>query len=244
MTRGRPGKSRYKEKRRSTIGFREFVNLIADLDHLIHKSLAAILFYLGIRIAEICGDKERKWKVLSAKGIALSKDGRLPRKWIKIPEEEGLWVWRTRPPLPGIRKEDIILDEDTGILRIFSEPLKHGRREGEGQLELDINYPFVNLIVKQWKKTKEGDRVWPMSTFQAWYYVKQASKDKIYPHAFRENRATQFARDPTIAIADMQQWFGWARASTADSYIQPIRSLQKARESLEKEIPEDFKEDL
>jgi hypothetical protein len=40
-----------------------------------------------------------------------------------------------------------------------------------------------------------------------------------------------------MAIADLKQWFGWARAETADKYIVPIQSVIKARKALAEEIP-------
>ena len=234
--RGRPGESRYKKKRQSIINFEEFQTLIKkiEIDNVTFRSLVAILYYFGLRIAEICGDKKRKWKKLTNYGKSLSRDGVLPRDW-KDTEEGELWYWEERDPLPGILKEDITLQGD--ILRIFSKPLKHGKREGEGQLELDLRYPHVDLILQQWEKAEPGEKVWDVSTWKAWNFISEISGGTVYPHAFRLSRATVMARNPEMSIADLKQWFGWARGETADKYIVPVRSVIKARKALADEIP-------
>ena len=193
-----------------------------------------MLYYLGIRIAEICGDCKREWKKLTTHGKNLSREGGLPRNW-KETEEGELWYWEQRDTLPGIVKEDITLQGD--ILRIISKPLKHGKREGQGQLELDLRYPYVDLIVEQWEGTEPGHKVWDITTWKAWNFISKISGGRLYPHAFRLSRATVMARNPEMSIADMKQWFGWARGETADKYIAPIRSVIKARKALAEEIP-------
>lgn len=234
--RGRPGESRYRSKRQSIIQFDEFISLVESIEteDVLLRSLVVILYYLGIRIAEICGDGKRKWKKLTAYGKSLSRDGMLPKKWGRTEEGE-IWYWEERGPLPGILKEDISLEGN--ILRIYSKPLKHGKREGEGQLELDLRYPYVDLIVQQWESVELGERVWDISTWKAWKFISMISGEKLYPHAFRLSRATVMARNPEMSISDLKQWFGWARGETADKYIIPIRSVAKARRALADEIP-------
>lgn len=231
--RGRPGESRYKRKRISIISFGEFKELMEKIEIKELKSLTALLYYLGLRVAEIVGDRPRKWKKLTDKGIVLSNARNLPPNWMET-EEGDLWYWKHRKTLPGILKEDITLDGDT--LRIYSKPLKHGKREGVGQLELDIHYPYVNLIIEQWQKTKPGEKIWNTSTWKVWNLISSLSEGRLYPHAFRLSRATRLARNPDMSIADMQQWFGWARASTADSYILPARSVSKVKDSIREEL--------
>jgi len=230
VPRGRKGESRYKSKRRTMISFEEFESIINRIDLLEWRSLIVLLFYVGFRISEIIGDYKRKWKVLSPKGRTLQRQNILPKNWINTDESENLWVWKYRDELPGIMKEDISLDGTR--LTIFSEPLKHGKREGEG-VELSTKYPYVDLIVEQWRKTEPGEKVWNVSR---WKMKKMFSDIGIYPHAFRFSRATRYAHDPEMSIADMMEWFGWARASTADSYIVPVRSVAKSLRSIEKEL--------
>jgi len=235
--RGRPGESRYRSRRQTIIQFDEFIELVESIetDNVLLRSLVVILYYLGIRIAEICGDGKRRWKKLTAYGKSLSRDEILPKNWRNTEEEDDLWYWKERGPLPGILKEDLSLEGN--ILRIYSKPLKHGKREGEGQLELDLRYPYVNLLVQQGKSVEPGEKVWDIPTWNAWKLISDLSEGRIYPHAFRLSRATVMARNPDMSIADLKQWFGWARGETADKYIIPIRSVAKARRALADEIP-------
>jgi integrase len=117
-------------------------------------------------------------------------------------------------------------------LSIFSEPLKHGKRTGDG-IELLTTYPHVDLIVDQWNKAEDGKKVWDVSR---WKMKNMFNEIGIYPHAFRFSRATRYAHDPDMSMADLMEWFGWARATTADSYIVPVRSLAKSLRSIEKEL--------
>jgi hypothetical protein len=89
--RGRPGESRYKSKRQSIVTFEEFQDLIQKIppSRVDLRSLIAVLYYIGFRIAEVCGDGNRKWKKLTSHGKTLSKDGMLPRGW-KNTEERTL----------------------------------------------------------------------------------------------------------------------------------------------------------
>lgn len=212
------------------IPFEEFETFLNRIDILEWKSLIAMLFYTGFRISEIIGDYKRKWKVLSPKGRRLQRQNKLPKDWIKIDESEKLWVWKYRGELPGIVKGDISLEGTR--LTIFSDPLKHGKREGEG-IELSTTYPHVDLIIQQWENTAPGEKVWDVSQ---WKMKNMFSDIGSYPHAFRFSRATRFAHDPQMSIADMMEWFGWARGTTADSYIVPVRSVAKSLRSIEREL--------
>ena len=240
MGRGRPGRSRYREKRTTVIPYRDFVLFTERVDRNVLKSLVAFLYYAPLRIAEIVGDGPRKWKVLSSKGRGLSYQGKLPESWLKSEQEDGLWIWKHRDSLPGIVKEDISLD---GLLLLIkSEPLKHGKRDGP--LEIDTRYPYMDLVVDQWEKAEPEAKVWDLKTWYVWKQFTNIEKD-MYPHAFRFSRTTSMARDPKISLADMLYWFGWAQARTADSYIQQARSTQRTRTSIERNLPTgwDKKED-
>lgn len=232
--RGRPGRSRYRSKRTTVIPFRDFVLFVERIDQIQLKSLVALLYYAPLRIAEIVGDTPKKWKVLSAYGRGMSYQGTLPEGWATTDFKfnNGLWVWRHRDSLPGILKEDITIDGL--LLKIESKPLKHGRREGP--LEIDIRYPFSNLIIDQWEKTEPEGRVWAMTTWKVWRDLTNISED-LYPHAFRFSRTTDMARDPNISLSDMLYWFGWAQARTADRYIQQARSTERTRASIERSLP-------
>ena len=217
--RGRPGLSRYISKRTTVIPYRDFVIFIEKIPEKSIKSLVALLYYAPLRISEVVGDGIRKWKVLSAYGRGLSYQGTLPKGWANSDQKNGLWLWRHRDSLPGILREDISIDGL--LLKIQSTPLKHGKREGP--LEIDIRYPYSNLIIEQWEKTEPECRVYPLTTWNVWNQFTKIDKD-MYPHAFRFSRTTSMSRDPSISLADMLYWMGWAQARTADNYIQQARS--------------------
>jgi integrase len=237
--RGRPGQSRYKIKRTSAIPLKQIKVLVRRLDQDLTKSLIVLLCYCGFRIAEVVGDVTSKGKVLSDVGKSQRIQGILPRDWPKHDESENLWVWRKRESLPGILKRDI--EQDGNLLSISSQPLKHGKREGN--LELDIDLPLVDLVIRQWKETPNPeDKVWNISTFKAWESISQASDGRLYPHAFRFARANDLARRD-VSIANLMAFFGWRRASTADKYIQAARSSKKVREAIKLGIAEEEKEE-
>jgi len=200
--------------------------------------LLAFLFYTGARVSEIVGDSAKKYKKLSPKGRALKERGLLPRDWIKRPEREGLWIWAEAKPKPGLLKEDFEIDRTRNVLSVNLKPVKRGKRIAP--LELPLDLPYMDLILEQWRKTKKEEKIWKFSPWQVWNIVKKASGGRLYPHAFRFSKATLFARDPNIAVSDMQYWFGWARASTADRYILPARGSEKIIQALKREIDYDI----
>lgn len=236
MPRSRPGESRYLAKWRTTIPFEDFVLMLRRLEETGEQSLLTVLYYSGFRIAEICGDGPRRWKVLTPEGKSFSKQERLIKGWMD-PEYEGrLWTWKHRGSLPGIVKEDITISG--GLMKIYSRPLKHGKREGEGLIELDMKkFPFMDLVAMQWEATEPGGRVWPFTTHRAWVITTRASGGKLYPHAFRLSRATRMAEDPGMSLSDLMSWFGWSRVETPDSYIVASRTTARARKSIERELP-------
>jgi len=134
-------------------------------------------------------------------------------------------------------KEDFLMKD--GLLIVNAKPKKGGERE---PLEVPVNYPYVNLIVKNVKQTrsssknKEG-RVWDFSSRTAINIVKRAMGDRYYPHFFRLNRATRFLEDPTTTLPEMKAWFGWRAAKTVDPYIgYSRRHIRRQRERLRREL--------
>ena len=85
-------------------------------------------------------------------------------------------------------------------------------------IEIPVDLPYVDLIIKRVKKTKSGKRVWPISPVTAWRIVKRVMP-KHYPHFFRGNRATAFLDDPTTTTPQMMAWFRWRSSRTVDNYI-------------------------
>ena len=175
--------------------------------------------------------------MLSSYGRGLFNQGILPENWQKSDQRNDLWVWRHRDSLPGILKEDISID---GLLLVIhSQPLKGGKREGP--LEIDIRYPYVDLIIEQWENTEPESRVWDYKPWYVWSQLTKIDKN-MYPHAFRFSRTSDMARDENISLSDMLYWMGWARAETADSYIRQARSTERTRTSIERSLPDDWKD--
>jgi hypothetical protein len=230
--------SRYRQKRRTPIKREEFDGILRSVaansdrfmvDSMTQTSMVAILYYGGLRIAEVVGDSGRKWRVLNDRGHALANSEKgLPNDWMNNPS---LSEEKIRGYLPGIIKEDFTHEGNT--LYLNSDPLKHGRREEP--LELDVAWPSVLSIQRTWERTKSGERVWPISQTTARMILRGAA-EMLYPHAFRASLASNMARDPNMSVSDLMGWFGWARSSTADSYIMAQRSRVKARESIKKMV--------
>lgn len=228
--RGRLGESRYILKRETTIEPRELEAMLSNLDDSGYKSLLVCGFYTGLRIAEMIGDPPRKWKVLSKEGNRLNKIGELPgrpgeRLWMRDPK---LWEWRVGEEHLGIRREDI--KTQIGTAYITAKSLKHGKRKRP--LELPLSLPYMNLVMETLWATNPKERLWPYTENQVWRRFKRASDGLVYPHSLRFSRATNMAKSPGIALKDMLGWFGWARASTADSYLGGEQSIAKAKASI------------
>jgi hypothetical protein len=199
------------------------------VDSMTQTSLVAILYYSGLRIAEVVGDSGRRWRVLSEKGQALANSEKgLPPDWI---HDATLSEAKRRGLLHGVLKEDMTLEGET--LYLNSDPLKHGKREDP--LELDLAWPMVRGIKKQWDLAEPKHRVWGISQTTARMILRGAA-EMLYPHAFRASLASNMARDPDMSVSDLMGWFGWARSSTADAYIMAQRSRVKAKKSIEKMV--------
>jgi integrase len=134
-------------------------------------------------------------------------------------------------------KKDFLVKD--GLLIVNATPKKGGERE---PLEVPINYPYVDLIIKKVEQTrrypenKEG-RVWNFSPRTAINIVKRVMGDRYYPHFFRLNRATRFLEDPTTTLPEMKAWFGWKTAKTVDPYIgYSRRHIRRQRQRLKKEL--------
>lgn len=121
-----------------------------------------------------------------------------------------------------------------GLLIVNATPKKGGERE---PLEVPVDYPYVNLIIKNVEQTRRNPRVWDFSPRTAINIVKRVMGDRYYPHFFRLNRATRFLEDPTTTLPEMKAWFGWKAAKTVDPYIgYSRRHIHKQRERLKMEL--------
>lgn len=211
---GNPYPHRYKEKIETILSEEEFQYYLQNAKQLEEKrrlqkedseyvfdsriqifsisGLLAMLYYTGLRITEIVGDKSHKYHL---------KDGT-----VKYTKE-----------LHGIRKMD--LSEVGEVLRVgVKEVRKHGKREQP--IWIPLNKLGVDSIVETWKSVESREeRVFPVSKWLAWKMISEVTEGRLYPHFFRLNRATNFATNPETTVLDLKKWFGWVDARTIESYM-------------------------
>lgn len=203
---------------------------------LLYQSTYALLWYSGLRSSEVVGSPPLKWRVLSNEGIRLFRNNNLPKEWWKTEETMGLWVYRIGESYPGLHREDIMIDYPNKQLLINCEPLKGGIRPEP--LNIFAGLKYVNLIEKQWFYTKPKERVFPIGHERLYSVLRGVFENKkVHPHTLRHERINRFAENPNVTIPNMMNWMGWARASTADSYISRVRGSKKMGEILAGEQP-------
>ena len=104
-------------------------------------------------------------------------------------------------------------------------------------LEIPLDLPFVDLIVKRVEKTRRGRKVWAISSTTAWRYVKQVLGEQYYPHFLRLNRITRMFDDPTTTVPEAKSWTGIKTTKALDVYIgYSKRRMQKGKARLRKEL--------
>lgn len=140
----------------------------------------------------------------------------------------------------GVRKTEALervredFQVESGVLNVDVLSLKGG--EDRPPLEIDVDMPYVNLILEQVALTRPRCRVWNFSDITAWRIVKRAT-DKLYPHFFRLNRCTRMLDDPTTTIPEIKGWFAWKDVRTISSYVGlSKRHIKKGRERLRREV--------
>lgn len=225
---GNPYPHRYKNKRERTMTEEEFLHYLENAKVLEEKrlqqrergefpfdfrvqvvsvsGLLAMLYYTGLRITEIVGDKPHKYYL---------KDG--TEKWTK--------------PFHGIRNTDLSIQ--LNFLKVdVREVRKRGKREEP--IWIPLNKPGVDSIIEAWRNTKEMfKRVFPITKWLAWRLISTVTEGKLYPHYFRLNRATEFANKPETSLLELKQWFAWARMETASFYMGKAgRTTKKMAERL------------
>jgi len=180
-------------------------------DSLFIKSLLALLYWLGIRKTEAIGSRSHKYVLKPCK--------RRPTTEVKY----------TRA-MPGIWAKDIHVEGEW--LCIEAEARKHGSREGA--LRLPLTFPFVDLIVQQWKRTGVSSRVWPIPEVTSWRIMKQLDAKK-YLHFFRFNRITELCSNPNISMAEICSWTGLTPQTINDYMERSERFIKTAAEKMKLE---------
>lgn len=224
---GNPYEHRYKNKREEVLTQKEFEHyyyraVMLEKARLEQKErakypydfriqivsisgLLAMLYYTGLRITEIVGDKPHKYRL---------KDG--TEKWTK--------------ELHGLRSSDLSIMFNKLKVDV-KEVRKHGKREEPIWIPLDRL--GVDSIVAVWKETELRKRIFPITKWLGWRLIADVTEGTLYPHFFRLNRATEFANNPETSILELKKWFAWARLSTASFYMgRAGRTTKKMAERL------------
>lgn len=180
-------------------------------DLLIIQSFLAILYWTGLRKTEVHGAKPHRYVLPSCKRHSEPLE-------------------KTTQAISGILKEDIEIRGDTLFIRALAR--KHGDREAP--LELWIEFPYVDLIIKQWQRTPAKERVWSFSEWDSWKIVKQV-EEKKYPHFFRFNRITELCLNPEMSVADICNWTGLT-PQTVNKYLERSgRIIHSVAEKMKKQ---------
>lgn len=188
-------------------------NNYLGVDPLRDASLLAVFYWTGLRISEVVGDRPRSYRV-----SRFSREQReeMKRRGVDWKDQPNPYITRTSPERPGIRKEDVELDEERNVLLVSALALKHGKREAP--LELSLDLPYVDLIKQQWERTRSREKIWDLRREYAWEILKEFDP-RLYTHYFRFNRTMEFVKDRRISPAHLLSWFGWRRLQTAYHYL-------------------------
>ena len=199
MPRGNPHPHRYKYGKISKPIDLQIFNIFQERVSKVHRAgysttfiqaLLTLFYWTGLRKVEVLG-----------------------RKPVKYRTQEGIKVGKAHP---GLLKEDMRIEGDSlFVFSVDEKVLKHGNREAP--LVLPLSLPYVDLIVERWRRTKSGQRVFPINAITFWRICKRIDP-KFTIHFFRHNRVTKLAANPKVSLADICAWTGLT-PQTVSSYM-------------------------
>lgn len=204
-------------KQRHGIDLEKFKALLAKVekipnsygyDTLFIKSLLALFFWLGIRKTEAIGSHAHRYILKPCQRRATEEV-----KWTRA--------------IPGILGKNMKIEGEW--LLIEAEARKHGSREGA--LRIPLDFPYVDLIVQQWKRSQPQERVWAIPEVTAWRIMKQLDERK-YLHFFRFNRITEMCNNSQISIAELCSWTGLTVQTIEDYLERSDRFIKSAAEKM------------
>jgi len=201
---------RYKlGKMEKGIGLADFTSILNTIDalgiaqnHYVEKygadkikSALACFYWSGFRKTEVLGGHAKRYLLPPCKRHLQT-------------------IERKSNAVPGILKEDIEIKGEW--IFITAEPRKKGSRDAP--IELPLVFPYVNLIVEQWDKTTEGQKVWNITEWDMWHLMKLVDP-RQYVHFFRFNRITELCCNPEISLGEICSWSGLSPL-TINSYLE------------------------
>ena len=214
--RGNPYPHRYKYKIDKPIDLDIFQKLIERVENVdcsgyptkLIQALLALLYWTGLRLAEVVGRKAIRYKTKSGEKIG--------------------------KPHPGLVKEDFrIVGNALYVYCVGDKVLKHGKRKAPLVLRLEL--PYVDLIVEQWKNTPPGKRVFPIPKITFWKICKRIDP-KFTPHFLRHNRITKFAANKNLSLADICAWTGLTPQTVSDYMMRTGRFTKRTGDIMLDEI--------
>jgi len=136
-------------------------------DHLAQKSLLVLLYWSGFRKSEIVGGKPHKYKVMVRDENGTKIRGKL--QTVQTNE------------VVGILREDVFYSGNSLFVKAVSR--KHGKRTQPQQYPITL--PYVSLIKQQWERTPPRQKIWDISEWWAWKWLKMIDPQNFSSATFR-----------------------------------------------------------
>lgn len=134
----------------------------------------------------------------------------------------------------SLRRENIIEDIESIQINIISLKQKKKKREtfyiqNERPLTFRRDTPFMNYILEYIKGVPKSEKLFNVTRFQVWYYIKRANMF-CSPHCFRHSRLQRLA-DLGATAHQIRMFAGHSKIDSSVSYIESSsRSLKPLKE--------------